>query len=168
MESYLYFLHKNAVKLTFLTYFCGMAVAVLLFLILNINFGELTFNNSIGNFLDIFMHNLKVQFFLFLGAILLGIPTIILLFINGFSIGMIIAQAYTSDQLKELLFHIMSHGIFEIPGFLIIAILSYQALAIFNKGDILKHFIAFVKQKKILFLLSFVLTFVAAIIEGLK
>ncbi|PEU79609.1 hypothetical protein CN386_12000 [Bacillus cereus] len=168
LESYIYFLHKNAVKLTFITYVCGMTLALLLFLILNIDFGEITFNNTIGNSLDIFIHNMKVQFFLFLGTPFLGIPTTILLFINGFSIGMTIAQAYTSGNLTELLFHIMPHGIFEIPGFLIMTILSYQTLSIFTKGELSKHFIAFVKQKTFLLLLSFALTFIAAIIEGLK
>lgn len=167
LENYFIFFNKYATKIVLSIYLFGIAFALILFLILNIDFGEITFNNNIGNFFDIFLHNLKVQMFIFMGALLLGIPTIILLFINGFSIGMTVAQAIISENLIELLLHILPHGIFEIPGFLIISILSYQVLSVFNQGKKLKAFFGFFNEKKYLFLLSFILTFIAALIEGI-
>ncbi|KFM95116.1 stage II sporulation protein M [Bacillus clarus] len=167
MEKYFIFFNKHAIKIALSIYLFGMAFALMVFLILNIDFGEITFNNDIGSFFDIFIHNLKVQMFIFMGALLFGIPTTILLFINGFAIGMTVAQAIISGNLTKLLLNILPHGIFEIPGFLIISILSYQVLSIFIKGKKLKNLFEFFNKKKCLFLLSFILTFIAAIIEGI-
>src|SRR5699024_8268072 len=108
------------------------------------------FSNDIGSSIDIFIHNTKVQLIIIIGALFLGIPTTILLFINGFAIGMTLAQAYISGDLSKLLLHLLPHGIFEIPGFLLVAILSYQLLNIFLNGNILRNFIKFLKQKKYL------------------
>lgn len=167
MKNYLFFLSKHATIITLLTYIFGMVFSMILFLILNLDFGEITFSNDIGSSIDIFIHNTKVQLIIIIGALFLGIPTTILLFINGFAIGMTLAQAYISGDLSKLLLHLLPHGIFEIPGFLLVAILSYQLLNIFLNGNILRNFIKFLKQKKYLFLLSLILTMIAAIIEGL-
>ncbi|MFJ8356644.1 stage II sporulation protein M [Bacillus paramycoides] len=167
MENYFIFFNKYATKIALSIYLFGMAFALILFLILNMDFGEITFNNDIGSFFDIFIHNLKVQMFIFLGALLLGIPTVILLFINGFAIGMTVAQAIISGNIIELILHILPHGMFEIPGFLIISILSYQVLSVFTQEKKLRELFRFFNEKKYLFLLSFILTFIAALIEGI-
>lgn len=68
--------------------------------------------------------------YLSLGIILLGIPTILLLFYNGMILGGSVVVGLEKYTLLEQVLRIIPHGIFEIPGMLFAAASGFQIIVI--------------------------------------
>ncbi|AEH06446.1 stage II sporulation protein M [Methanothermococcus okinawensis] len=80
-----------------------------------------------SSFCIILSNNLKVIFLMLAGAITFGFSTFINLIFNGFSLGMLISNAYNSGvPIKLILALILPHGIFEIPAMLISAVAGFK------------------------------------------
>jgi uncharacterized membrane protein SpoIIM required for sporulation len=71
------------------------------------------------NVSSLLLENLRVLMYLFFGGFILGIPTFINIFSNGYVFGVIFTVYYKSFGIERLLFLILPHGIFEIPAIII-------------------------------------------------
>lgn len=70
--------------------------------------------------LGIFMRNIGVAVILASGLFLFGLPTLIVLFINGLWIGTVIASRLAEGvSLATLLLKLLPHGVLELPALLL-------------------------------------------------
>ncbi|WP_071460904.1 stage II sporulation protein M [Bacillus massilinigeriensis] len=159
---------KVSFTIAFSVYLIGMLLSSVIFFLLNINEGELSFDNDLGNWFNIFLHNFRIHIFLIIGGIILSIPTIIIVFINGTVGGFYLTQSIIIDQYQDLFFMVMKHGIFEIPATLISAGISIQISSFIIRRIFIKEKVLF-KDLKIWnpFLIMTLLTLIAAIIESI-
>ncbi|MCX0368946.1 stage II sporulation protein M [Clostridium perfringens] len=139
---------------------------MLIILILNLNFGDLTFNNFIGTWVDIFIHNLKINFIIIFGGVFFSIPSIFLLIGNGLTVGIITGESIIQHNFLNILFSIIPHGIIEIPTFIYAGAISFEITKeiLINKFNFNKTFLINITHKTLL--CSF-FTLIAAIIESL-
>ncbi|HET8574770.1 MAG TPA: stage II sporulation protein M [Candidatus Paceibacterota bacterium] len=75
-------------------------------------------------FFQIFLHNLSIAAGMFLLGIFFGIVPIVIIFLNGATIGLFAFVLVQGMGLKTTLIGLLPHGIFEIPGVLIAAALG--------------------------------------------
>ncbi len=73
---------------------------------------------SSSYFLDILVHNLSVLVILVVGGLLIALPTVLTLYINGYVLGLLVGNGITSGNLYVVIIGIMPHGIFEFVGML--------------------------------------------------
>jgi stage II sporulation protein M len=97
-------------------------------------------------------HNSSVIFMLLVGVITGGIITLLILFINGATLGITIHACLKTTSLSKLLLLIVPHGIFEIPAFIIAAIgdlylVSFFMYIISNRKSLKKNQISFKELK---------------------
>lgn len=129
---------------------------------------EANVNNQELTFLQLFYHNL----FAGLGAILFGVVTIgiyavLYLFLNFFSMGLIIDNLSSDHTIVEILNTFIIHGLFEIPAMIISASLGIfiplRMIEIIRKKNGSKK-----DFKKILIIITIIilLTLIAAFIES--
>ncbi|EPB8221011.1 stage II sporulation protein M [Clostridium perfringens] len=152
--------------LSFGIYLSSCILSFLIILISNLNLGDLTFNNYIGTWFDIFIHNLKINFIIILGGAFFSIPSIFLLVGNGLIVGTIIGESIIQNNFLNILFSIGPHGIVEIPTFIYAGAVSFEITKeiLINKFHINKSFFVNIGYKM---LLCSIFTLIAAIIEGL-
>ncbi|WP_341280032.1 stage II sporulation protein M [Paenibacillus sp. FSL H8-0537] len=124
---------------------------------------EILVNNKVGfeASLGIFMRNIGVAVILASGLLLFGLPTLIVLFINGLWIGTVIASRLAEGvSLATLLLKLLPHGVFELPALLLAGAIG------------LKGFVFYYEPKKgwrLYFRLTgwiILMLLVAALIEG--
>ena len=119
-------------------------------------------------FLFIFKNNLTIAFVAYFSGIIFGLPTLIVLIVNSFAIGLVIEMARGELSLLAILFSLLPHGIFEIPAILLALSLGFII------GDALFTYLfkrkspslLFILTLKLFFYLVLPLLFVAALIES--
>lgn len=158
---------KNNLKIVLLIYFFSMMLSSLIVFILNIKEGYLTFNNNLGDWIDIFFHNLKIHVLLIFGGIIFSIPSIIILIFNGLISGFYISQSIVLNESGALFKNIFMHGFLEMPATLLSVAVSLQVTyycysRVFKKRLVLLRNFSFHISVPIII----VLTLLAAIIEG--
>ena len=121
-------------------------------------------------FYNILLNNLVVILRILLGSFTFGVYTIIIITLNGFNIGSLMAHAIEIGNIKTFLSLTFPHGIFEIPAIIIagaagfkipLEIIRYLAgkkKQILTKDDI--------KEYLTLALISIILIVIAAWIEA--
>ncbi|MZQ84001.1 hypothetical protein GQF01_17955 [Paenibacillus sp. 5J-6] len=144
----------------------GCIIGSLITLILHMDIGNLSFIKKDSTWITLFLHNLYVNGLLVLGGVLLGFPTLIILFVNSIITGFQFSQSFLTGQISELLFGIMPHGIFEIPASILSAALGFQIFGfiytlIFSKNNTSWDFFKFAKKCVLIILL----TCIAAMME---
>ncbi|KKE80285.1 hypothetical protein DTX80_03265 [Bacilli bacterium] len=107
-------------------YFIGILLSLVLSLILNYSIGDMNFNNDLGGWQSIFVHNVKIDLIIIFGGFLLGIPAVLLLFFNGIVFGLILAQSIINSELVSFIVTIAPHGVIENIGFLYAGCISFQ------------------------------------------
>lgn len=115
----------------------------------------------------IFQNNVQASFFGFLMGILLGIPSIIVLFTNGLLIGYVVNKVAASQGLLPL-WTLLPHGIFEIPAVFISLGLGLKlGFFVFERNKIKAFKRRFYSGLKVFLFIVVPLLLIAAIIEGL-
>ncbi|MDN4638059.1 MULTISPECIES: stage II sporulation protein M [Bacillus] len=117
---------------------------------------------SIELTIDLFVNNITVCLFLISGVFLFSIPTVFLLLLNGFFLGIGVKSLMMLGLNGTNLFmKLLPHGILEIPAFLLSASIGFLGLTFYFNSP--KKYL-----KKILkpLILVVILVFMAAIIEG--
>ncbi|RLI93912.1 MAG: hypothetical protein DRO92_03535 [Candidatus Altiarchaeales archaeon] len=74
---------------------------------------------------NIFINNLTVTMFAFIGGITIIVP-ILIVFINGFVFGFLIRYSIESTGLKLFIKGVLVHSIFELPAFFISAAIGFR------------------------------------------
>ena len=64
-------------------------------------------------------NNIRVSILLYILGIFLGIGTVVILWLNGLSIGVVLAYGYKHGMLAKILSFIAGHGVFELMAFFI-------------------------------------------------
>lgn len=119
------------------------------------------YDSSWETFLSILYKNAMVCIGLASGIFLLGIPTIIILLLNGFWLGSIMGvQISTHHSMSKVLGTLMMHGIFEIPALLLSGYLGLMGLTFYFTKN--KHWTKKIK----LFGLICILLIISALIES--
>lgn len=118
---------------------------------------------SLNLSLKLFINNIIVCLILIGGIFLFGVPTIFLLLINGFFLGIGVKSLFLINlELGEVFIKLFPHGILEIPAFLLSASIGFLGLTFYfhPKKELLN------KVKKLVIIVFLMIIF-AAIIEGL-
>jgi stage II sporulation protein M len=114
----------------------------------------------------IFMNNLRVGFMGIIYGFLLGIPSLIFTFVNGYVVGFVSFLAVSTSGAGSLL-DLLPHGIFELPAIFISFALGIKFGTFVFYKDKLEKFVYFFKESLRVFLFIIVpLLIIAAIIEG--
>ncbi|MBM4240159.1 MAG: stage II sporulation protein M [Euryarchaeota archaeon] len=132
------------------------------------------------NTFSLFIHNLKTVFLIYAGGLLIGVGSAILIFTNGVFIGYVASKVPFSD----FVIYTAPHGIFEVLGIIIVGAAGFRlasALVNFVNGMIYQTWYGSISEKiryvfyqnldefqesLILFAITVVLFFIAAIIEA--
>ncbi len=128
--------------------------------------------SNLNLFLSIFIHNAAIAAGMFLFGIIFGIFPVILIFFNGYSIGLVSYLLIEKVGLRTTLIGLLPHGIFEIPAILLAASLGLR-LGIYTFNRIFRKthedfkpfffslfYIFIMIVLPILFIASFVETFI--------
>ncbi|HHK5560309.1 stage II sporulation protein M [Bacillus cereus] len=119
------------------------------------------YDSSWATFLSILSKNAMVCLGLASGIFLLGIPTIIILLLNGFWFGSIMGiQFSTHHSISKVLSTLLIHGIFEIPALLLSGYLGLMGLTFYFTQN--KHWTKKIK----LFGLICILLIISALVES--
>ncbi|QHE63301.1 hypothetical protein FHE72_21665 [Rossellomorea vietnamensis] len=70
----------------------------------------------------IFQNNVSIILFMFLGILSFGFVTLIILLINGVSVGILISEFINTDMAGFVFWNTFPHGSIEVVGFLLAAI----------------------------------------------
>lgn len=112
--------------------------------------------------LKIFTRNIVVATILVSGLFLFGIPTIIVLIVNGFWLGGTIALLLLENEsLANILWTIVPHGILEIPGLLIAGYIGLNGIQFYLRPKIV------LKPVIRLLFVSVILLALGSLVEGL-
>ena len=119
-------------------------------------------------FLFIFQNNLTIALVAYFSGIIFGLPTLIILIINSFVIGLVIEMATGEMNLLMIIFSLLPHGIFEIPAILLALSLGFVI------GDALFGYLfkkispksSFLLTLKLFFYLVLPLLLLAALVES--
>lgn len=120
------------------------------------------------NSIEIIRNNINVAFKLIVGGLVLGITTIIRLFLNGFISGVMIGIHTYNYTISVILAKTIVHGIFELIGINICGGIGIKSLIFCIKG-IKGEKIDFkiqIKDSVILFIFAIVLIIIGGVIEG--
>ncbi len=148
------------------SYLIGLAISGLIFLILNIDPGQLRNNQDLGGWFSIFIHNLSVQAYLILGGLTLGFLTVVIMFINGLVAGFMISNAILTNQVGYLFLNIGAHGLFEMTAVFLSATIGIQIGIEILRSRFQKSFFKYFDKKFILKLCLIIsLTLIAAVLE---
>ncbi|MEK6190012.1 MAG: stage II sporulation protein M [Carnobacterium alterfunditum] len=110
----------------------------------------------------IFMRNIIVALILVSGLFLFGIPTLIVLIVNGFWLGSTIALLLLDgDNIANILSNIIPHGILEIPGLLIAGYIGLNGMQFYFRPKVVLN------EAIKLLLVSIILLAFGSLIEGL-
>lgn len=106
-------------------------------------FLEVNDKSPLGLFFKILLNNLEACLLIFLGGVSLGAISILIITLNGFVIGSVIASVRGEHGLLFMAAAILPHGIFEIPAFVIAGALGLSLarevwLEIKGRGDAAK------------------------------
>ncbi|MGV6981953.1 stage II sporulation protein M [Bacillus pumilus] len=117
---------------------------------------------SIELSIDLFINNIIVCFFLMSGIFLFSIPTILLLLLNGFFLGIGVKSLMLLGlNGTDLLMKLFPHGILEIPAFLLSASIGFLGLTFYFNSP--RNYLKKITKSLILVV---VFVFIAALIEG--
>lgn len=121
MEKIINLNQKHFFLLSFSIYSFGFFLSLVLTLILNFSFGKMDFTNEIdlGGWQEIFIHNVSIDLMIIGGGLLLGIPAIFILIINGLLLGALLGQSIINDQWFYFIATIAPNGVFEMIGFIL-------------------------------------------------
>jgi len=150
---------------SFLIYFVGIILGI--FFSLSVPLADNTTINPItsSSFLfaiSLFKVNIIVDLIIVSGLFIFGLPTIILLIINGFSLGYAITVSYLMhNSIIKICIAILPHGIFEIAGLIFAGAVGLNGFKIYFREN--KNW----KQLSIYLCISIILIFIAALVEGL-
>lgn len=175
-EFFLYFQFTTVIFLIALA--VGVFVAIIspgfaeaVFQVVRSGFSELSsLSSNIELFFFIFFHNLKIAGILFLSGFLFGALPIIIIFTNGFVIGLLMTKFTIEEGILLILSGTLPHGIFEIPAILLAGSLGlYFGVSLFKrlftqKQVAIKKIFFFSMQKFIIIVVPFLL--LSALIES--
>ncbi|PHA07908.1 stage II sporulation protein M [Bacillus toyonensis] len=117
-------------------------------------------NEGFSGVISIFMNNIKIDILVISGIFLLCLPTILLLFMNGFWIGATIKASLSSGlSIKYIILSILPHGILEIPILILAAYIGMQGIYFYQSKN--KDYKKIVR----IIILTIVLGFIASMIE---
>ncbi|MDA3839740.1 MAG: stage II sporulation protein M [Patescibacteria group bacterium] len=124
--------------------------------------------NFLQLFLFIFKNNLLIAFIAYSSGFIFGLPTLFILVINSFVIGLVVKIATYDLGIFSIIFSMLPHGIFEIPAILLALSLGFilgDSLFgfLFKKKSFKKEFIF---SLKLFFYLVVPLLFIAALVES--
>ncbi|WP_181917303.1 stage II sporulation protein M [Virgibacillus dokdonensis] len=126
-------------------------------------------NESADNsFSYLFLHNLRAGLYsVFIGSITVGLYSLFYLFINFFTMGVIVNTLTESNSIMETLSTFLLHGIFEVPAMLLAASLGiYIPLRLIQFFRNKRWVKADTYRIGIIFLSLVAFTLIAAFIEG--
>jgi stage II sporulation protein M len=120
---------------------------------------------------DIISHNMFVIGIMAIGILTAGIVTLIVLFINGATLGITIQSFSQTPYLKEVVYTLLPHGIVEIPSFLIAGIgdiyLAVWIIKFFLKNQTIKTLgTQYLKRGLLLNVTALILIIAAGFIEA--
>ncbi|MGE6631858.1 stage II sporulation protein M [Bacillus sp. NPDC077027] len=134
--------------------------------------GIITFNNESKSFISILKNNVSVIFTCFvLGAISCGLIGFIIILINAFYLGETLILGIIKYD-PSFLFSILPHGLFEIPGTVIVMVILWEINKfLFSKLYPLKTktnytFHEFSQRIREYFILSIILISIGALVEA--
>ena len=126
-------------------------------------------DNIIGNFINLFTHNIIASLFRIIGGILLGIIPVFSIIDGGVSNSYSLVASTIDDGLSKALLLFIPHSLFEIPAFILSSSLGLIIfLSLFKKGkriDNLKDSV--IESTKIFLLWILPLLLIAGMIESI-
>ncbi len=124
--------------------------------------------NFLQLFAFIFKNNLIIAFVAYISGLVFGLPTLIILIINSFVIGVVVKIASYDLSIFSIILAMLPHGIFEIPAILLALSLGFLlGNSIFRflfKNKPFKKELLF--SIKLFFHLVVPLLFIAALVES--
>lgn len=159
--------YLNKIKILFVislvVFFIGLSFGIMSVLVTPFegNLIQNQYNPGWSHSFSIFKNNLTVCLGLVVGVFTFGIPTFLLLFLNGISIGAgLTAIILLDSSFSTILTKVLPHGVLEIPIFLFSGAIGFLGFTFYFRKE--KPYKLILKS----ILIIIVMVFISALIEG--